>query len=785
MRTLWICACSTLACIALVACEPEQRAAALRDGEIAGGPVCAFDDSEGPESAVVLASSEAVTGALCPVRDQDWFAVTVPPEHGLITVELSVDAPISPVEPTYALRRPGEDTVVATPGPVAVGQSLAVTHCVAPGAYDLVVRDQGDDGQDRRNEYTLRYDTRRDPDPTEPDGSAETARPLRAGSAVEGRLACRSDEDWYAVEVTADQVLEVVLEMPATTLEPRLRIVDVDGAVITDLVNYAGRREPTLLRRALALRTSGTVHVVISDDNGFDADPQTAYSLQVTLGRDIDQNEPNDRAEEATALAQSGCGADWSDWLEMEGSVGAPGDPDWFRVPLAGCASGLIEAEVVLDESDLSAAQTQTLQQTLQASVALVVTHGPTACDDDLDCRELSQPCQSGWDCAGFGNTCLPSGQCAGATSCLAEGRCGAFRVERRHTPGSAGPNRAHLVAPVEGTVAYLRVGDVGGDGFDPGRAYQLRVRTMAEPDENEPSNLYTPVLLRSDPMDVQVAFAQAHHRVPVHDCTAEVDEDKGDPVDAMVADAAVDAGVDAARDLGVPDADVLDAQTLDAQIQDAAVDAQIQDAAVVDAQIQDAAVVDAQIQDAAVVDAQIQDAAVVDAQIQDAEVDLGPPVVPDLVPGCCGPDDWIEGAISYPADQDWYVYAHPCPGEDCAVRIRFEVDGGPVDPLWQIYRGDQLWFDTVIPDIEERVAQPAVDGQFGGVEPDDRCFYAFEGHRGRRDTPFYYALRIRDLLPEVDWSPGQRYRFCIEKAAATCVAPPCAISPNGECTTP
>ena len=51
-----------------------------------------------------------------------------------------------------------------------------------------------------------------------------------------------------------------------------------------------------------------------------------------------------------------------------------------------------------------------------------------------------------------------------------------------------------------------------------------------------------------------------------------------------------------------------------------------------------------------------------------------------DFVNHCCGTEesDWIEG-ISYEHDQDWYAYRHPCPGEDCMVRIVFQLDGGKV----------------------------------------------------------------------------------------------------------
>ena len=104
-------------------------------------------------------------------------------------------------------------------------------------------------------------------------------------------------------------------------------------------------------------------------------------------------------------------------------------------------------------------------------------------------------------------------------------------------------------------------------------------------------------------------------------------------------------------------------------------------------------------------------------------------------------------------------------------VRIVFQLDGGKVDHLMQVYTGTNLWFDTVMP-VQELPMHPASTGRFGGLENGDQCFYAFAGHG---DGPDYlYALSIRDLLPVRDWDPDQKYRFCVEKIADGCHEPPC-----------
>ena len=103
-------------------------------------------------------------------------------------------------------------------------------------------------------------------------------------------------------------------------------------------------------------------------------------------------------------------------------------------------------------------------------------------------------------------------------------------------------------------------------------------------------------------------------------------------------------------------------------------------------------------------------------------------------------------------------------------VKVYYEIDAGPVDFLWQIYQGDSLWFDPIVP-VSEIADNDQTSGVFGGLNAGDRCFYAWQGHSG---GDFFYTLSIRDLRPKRDWSTEQRYRFCIEKAGNGCFEPPC-----------
>jgi len=166
-----------------------------------------------------------------------------------------------------------------------------------------------------------------------------------------------------------------------------------------------------------------------------------------------------------------------------------------------------------------------------------------------------------------------------------------------------------------------------------------------------------------------------------------------------------------------------------------------------------------------------------------DSAVEL--PVYDCTLGDCCDDSTWTEGAIGYAWDQDWYRYQHPCPGQDCMVRVHYELDEGPVDQLLQVYRGEDLWFDTLAGTVE-RDWHTARAGWYGGLGAADSCFYAFQDHGG---NDFWYHLVVRDTryvsaqYPQAgtwEWDPDQSFRVCVEKVADGCLSP-CQLT-NGEC---
>ena len=86
------------------------------------------------------------------------------------------------------------------------------------------------------------------------------------------------------------------------------------------------------------------------------------------------------------------------------------------------------------------------------------------------------------------------------------------------------------------------------------------------------------------------------------------------------------------------------------------------------------------------------------------------------------GTNDHETIEISYEYDQDWYVYAHPCPGEDCTVRILYQVDAGPVDETPDDPTDDRYGTNKVL--LWSQHARNLGDESYGLVKDDGKPIF-------------------------------------------------------------
>jgi hypothetical protein len=379
----------------------------------------------------------------------------------------------------------------------------------------------------------------------------------------------------------------------------------------------------------------------------------------------------------------------------MAGTIGSPGDVDWFALPVMACAGGLVEAELRVATGGLSPDAAWRRQQNVQASLSLVRSHPMSACDMDDTCRSLSQPCSNSYDCEGFFDACGSEGLCAGIRVCLPSGLCAANQIQRNYTrlripdtitsPPPA--NTATISAPLPpDEIVYFRVSDFQSDGGDPNAAYSLRVRLRLEPDEHEPNNVYRN---RLSSIDVSRHSARAIP-IPMHDCTA------APPSDGGVSDGG--AGQGSSMDSGMDGG--------------------------------------------------------------------GTPPPPSGPLDCCDETTWVTGSIGYEDDTDWFRFGHPCPGQDCMMRVHYQVDEGDTDHYIAVFQGTTGW--------GEASPGSGVSGSIGGLDEADRCFYAFREH----SRPYFIMVRD-DARDAREHDPDIRYRVCVERIARTC-EPPCFDYPDG-----
>lgn len=702
---------------------------------------CAWDTDDSFSRANPYSMPSALEGYICPLGDEDWYSFVVPAGHDLVHLGVSLDAPVSSLDLSYVIWDNTANNLIASSDvkqPIVAGSAFSWLHHILPGNYFLQVRDSGNDGQDVYHPYRIELQTSKDADVNEPNNSAPMAT-VASGQPIVGRISYNGDEDWYQIAGDEKNILRLQLEMPISGIEVSFRIETSDGVVLATGTNISGSIQETNLTYDLAIDSAGPFYVVVYDDLNNSSDHKISYQLQVSTDFDPDANENNDNPSIATEIGTLSCGSKWSEWITTTGYIASTGDRDWYHVETTGCDGGIVEAELLFNG-------TTSMPENFMASLRFVREIDEQPCQLDQDCQTISKTCNSNLDCGFFGNTCSVQGTCAGGGICMPAGVCGANWALAQATEAERGA--IQFCAPVQNWSAqggfHLIVSDVAGVSFAVDHAYTLRIRGRLDPDGNEqalPYSTFSPL-----DNDDAVPYQANAIVVPVHDCLqGTVVPDSSEDTDS-ISEGDTDTYTDSSEQVDTgSEPIVIDTETT------TSVDTQ-------------------------------------NDTSEDTSTETEP-VLPQTVPGCCGPNDWIEGYLSYTYDQDWYSYAHPCPGKDCMVRIVYDIGAGPVDTYIRVHSNSNTWFDNIA-SISDKSSQQQQSGYFGGTATDDTCFYAYNGHQG---SPFWYYLSVRDTIfvsqenpldGTWDWSAEQPYRFCIEKVASECTSP-CQFYEGEGCGSP
>lgn len=203
------------------------------------------EPNDGPNTAATMSSAGGNTytarGQIACRGDQDWYIINDVPTNRLIDVHLAV--PIASYQPRFRIVAPDDSEVGAltnlsgTVEPTDLHESYVIPTA---GTYYVVVEDDDHGHADRGATYELTVELINDPDPNEPNNSAEEGiatelRSLSCGSSWDtvnttGTLAAVNDIDVYRVGLSGcgGGVLDVEVSFngtPAEGLEPSVRIV--------------------------------------------------------------------------------------------------------------------------------------------------------------------------------------------------------------------------------------------------------------------------------------------------------------------------------------------------------------------------------------------------------------------------------------------------------------------------------------------------------------------------------------------------------------------------------
>ena len=495
---------SHLLALALAGCAGGGGADAGADLAVAMVGSCTIDNNT-PDAPAALGAM-AQTGQVCPLGDEDWYAIDVPQGADLIDLSVGYPDAATRVSISAQLFQSDGKTPIAG-GQLAdsrvgvrkglVGTTLRVPQ---PGRYLLLVRDAANAEADAVNGYVLRAQTAKDPDTHEPNDTAASA---SIPDGKPGWLAWRGDVDLFKVNVPqGSTLLSMKLLNPAASKAVlHYRVTNGGGnvAVEGDLAPSAQAIDAV---RAVPSQGDYTVALSYVDGSAPDRRPEAAYTIDLAALPELDANDQgirNDDGVTATCLGgndMAGCGSDYAGMAQQfsgKGQIGSLGDRDVFRFDVASGVPALVEIEAKMGITRL------------QLAVDLLVPHAASTCTKDADCVALNQTCKADTDCE-LSHTCLPAaayhfcanGQpcrlCAGASACLPldarSGKqvCAAPQYLAHDADGAVaeqgGMNVVRTAQPIlQAGPVYVVVHDFQDDAFDRAQDYTLDVRTMPEPD--------------------------------------------------------------------------------------------------------------------------------------------------------------------------------------------------------------------------------------------------------------------------------------------------------------
>lgn len=275
-------------------------------------------------------------------------------QRGDVIVVLAEDVPVPALESGTSAEVRARTTLPADieDGLYPVRVILDSGETVAEGSED-----------DNVGEGALRVDAEQacQADPFEPNGSPIGGGVVQDAALIEegeypDLVACDGDDDWYAVELAADQRLAANIAFSSADGDLEMALYASDQVTRLDLSDGLQNTETVALPRA---PMAGRYYVRVFMAAGDEANVANRYDLEIDIGdanECADDDYPNNGDRMTAALLPDG----------RHDLVLCPGDEDWFRFAIAAgntvsfrLAAGDAGAEISLFNPDGDLIETQ------------------------------------------------------------------------------------------------------------------------------------------------------------------------------------------------------------------------------------------------------------------------------------------------------------------------------------------------------------------------------------------------------------------------------------------
>ena len=300
-------------------------------------------------NATTLPLDTPVSGWISFQGDEDWYRVNMPGD-GLLNLSFRTSAGGMPIDLLCTLLgsdgQAVEGEFVVEAGVDPTDYSLRVA--LSSGAHYLRIRDDGDDGADLENSYSVEARFEPDPDPNEPNGNFATeqqnrnhATPLVLGVPAVGYIGSNADQDWFQVFVATPGVYHFSLTNAAASevdLSMSLYRPDLNGLnmILTRSdADRDGTDGPTDIQAQLYLFDRATYYIVVQDLYNNDTDLDVPYQVEVSaVPLPPGSREPDEDRTEYVPIVSG---------QHMQGYIEFEGDRDWYGIDIQGERDVLVE----------------------------------------------------------------------------------------------------------------------------------------------------------------------------------------------------------------------------------------------------------------------------------------------------------------------------------------------------------------------------------------------------------------------------------------------------------